>query len=152
MKCCLRAFLKTGRLGDLRLGMTRAEIAALLGRPDAEGGTSRKYKRPSVWRYGTMECWFGQPYSETCKGIYIERSVPTGPFVFPASIDLIDWDLTPSSSRHEVMEYLSSNEIDFTALEPPLRLLVPHSKAQTYLHLGFDDEDDTLWSFALLPE
>jgi hypothetical protein len=35
-----------GRIG---LGMTRSELHDLLGPPNEEGGTSRKYTRPSIY-------------------------------------------------------------------------------------------------------
>lgn len=41
-----------------KLGITREQLRALLGEPDAKGGTSRKYPRPAIWKYGTTEYHF----------------------------------------------------------------------------------------------
>jgi hypothetical protein len=38
--------------------MTREQLRALLGEPDAIGGTSRKYRRPRIWKYGNIEYHF----------------------------------------------------------------------------------------------
>lgn len=42
----------------LRVGMSREEVVALLGVPDQEGGTSRKYRTPSIFKYGNVEFHF----------------------------------------------------------------------------------------------
>jgi hypothetical protein len=36
--------------GRLHVGMSRAEAKAVLGEPDAVGGTSRRYRTPSIYR------------------------------------------------------------------------------------------------------
>ena len=46
------------KAGQIRRGMTRAELRTLLGEPDDIGGTSRKYKVPSIWKYGDVEFAF----------------------------------------------------------------------------------------------
>jgi len=52
----LERFLRTGRLGPLRCGMIKDEVAAALGRPDAE------YPNPRIgverWIYGKLEVVF----------------------------------------------------------------------------------------------
>jgi hypothetical protein len=42
----------------LHLGMTREEVIAVLGPPDDRGGTFRKYKTPSIFKYGQIEVYF----------------------------------------------------------------------------------------------
>jgi hypothetical protein len=44
--------------GRIRLGMTRAELHDLLGPPNEEGGASRKYTRPSIYKYGEVQFVF----------------------------------------------------------------------------------------------
>jgi len=53
MKLTLREFLETGRLGDIRLGMTRAEAQALLGPPEDISLT-----KDAVWKYGSLQLYF----------------------------------------------------------------------------------------------
>ena len=44
------------------LGKTRDEVISLLGEPDDKGGTSKKYKTPSIYKYEDIEVFF-----EPCK-------------------------------------------------------------------------------------
>lgn len=43
----------------IKLGMTRKEIVGVLGEPDDVGGVTRKYKTPSIYKYGIYEFTFG---------------------------------------------------------------------------------------------
>ena len=45
-------------VSQLRLGMTREEVVAVIGEPDDTGGTSRKYKTPCIYKYGDVEVHF----------------------------------------------------------------------------------------------
>jgi hypothetical protein len=40
--------------------MTRQEVIRVLGQPEHTGSTSRKYRTPSVFKYGELELHFGQ--------------------------------------------------------------------------------------------
>jgi hypothetical protein len=44
--------------GAIRVGMTRAELFSLLGPPEDQGGTSRKYSFPSFYKYGEVQFVF----------------------------------------------------------------------------------------------
>ena len=44
--------------GAIALGMTRAALFLLLGKPDDYGGTSNKYKDPSIYKYGVVQMVF----------------------------------------------------------------------------------------------
>lgn len=43
------------------LGLTRQELVEVLGEPDHVGDASRKYRTPSIYKYGDVEYWF-QPW------------------------------------------------------------------------------------------
>jgi hypothetical protein len=45
-------------LRRIRIGMTREEVIASLGTPTDTGCTSRKYKSPSIYKYGDVEMHF----------------------------------------------------------------------------------------------
>lgn len=45
------------------IGLSRDEVVAILGNPDVTGGTSRKYKTPSIFKYGNIELHF-QPWKD----------------------------------------------------------------------------------------
>lgn len=42
----------------IRIGMTRDEVVAVLGPPSKVGCTSRKYRTPSIYKYGEVELHF----------------------------------------------------------------------------------------------
>jgi len=46
------------KAGQIREGMTRIELRALLGEPDDVGCTSRKYKIPAIWKYEDVKFAF----------------------------------------------------------------------------------------------
>jgi hypothetical protein len=48
-------------LAKLRVGMTRQEVVEAIGEPEDTGGTSRKYKTPSCYKYGEIQLFF-QPW------------------------------------------------------------------------------------------
>jgi hypothetical protein len=43
---------------DVSLGITREELINILGKPEDTGGTSRKYKTPSVYKYNDIQYFF----------------------------------------------------------------------------------------------
>jgi hypothetical protein len=57
-------------LSKARIGMSREEVVSTFGEPDLRGGTSRKYRTPSVFRYGRVEFWFEQWKSGGLRGIH----------------------------------------------------------------------------------
>ncbi len=66
------SFRVSGDICPVRLGMTRDELKALLGEPDAVGGTSRKHRTPSIWKYDELEFHFGQESDGSLWLIYRE--------------------------------------------------------------------------------
>ncbi|WP_166831787.1 hypothetical protein [Thalassoroseus pseudoceratinae] len=54
--------------------MTRDQVIEALGEPDAMGNTSRKYKTPSIFKYGDTELWFEPWKTGTLHGIWDEKN------------------------------------------------------------------------------
>ena len=59
----LLQFFKTGEFGPVKLGMTRAEVENLLGKPDSyytieEISDSDDYTSAEIWEYGGVELYF----------------------------------------------------------------------------------------------
>jgi hypothetical protein len=50
-------------LKKIHKGMSREEVIKTLGQPDQQGCTSRKYKTPSIYKYGNLELWF-EPWKD----------------------------------------------------------------------------------------
>lgn len=47
------------------IGKTREEVIEIMGEPDHQGGTSRKYKTPSIYKYDKYEIHFGPRATDT---------------------------------------------------------------------------------------
>jgi hypothetical protein len=60
----LRDWAVTGAFGPVALGCTRAALQAAFGAPEDVGGTSREYRRPTIWKYGDVEFHFPAPGDE----------------------------------------------------------------------------------------
>jgi len=65
-------------VGKLRVGMTRKDVVHVLGLPDHIGGTSRKHKIPSVYKYGDIELHFGPSEAGTLEMVYTEDRESVG--------------------------------------------------------------------------
>ena len=113
MRVSLKEFLNTGQLDDLRVGMPPEQVVQLLGDPDMLGGTSRKYHRHSIYKYGSLELHFARELPFSCVGIYIEYPFDGSPIRLPPSFEVEDWDLTRACSRVDVERYLKSNRISY---------------------------------------
>ncbi len=57
------------------LGMTREQVIETLGEPNATGNTSRKFKTPSVFKYGDIELWFEPWKTGILHGIWDENNL-----------------------------------------------------------------------------
>jgi hypothetical protein len=72
------------RQGQLRLGLTKADVRAVLGPPHRWGNTSRKYREPCIWAYGAIELWFERRPGRTpwpgprLTGVYTENAEGDG--------------------------------------------------------------------------
>src|SRR4051812_13318113 len=56
----LREFAASGTFGPAVPGCTPSELESVFGLPEATGGQSRRYRRPSIWKYGDVEFFFGR--------------------------------------------------------------------------------------------
>jgi hypothetical protein len=65
-------------LSRIRIGMTRDGVVAALGLPDRFGGASRKYRTPSIYRYGRIEIHFEPRKAGTLRMVYMEDDSGTG--------------------------------------------------------------------------
>src|SRR5262249_7130465 len=69
------------RTGRITLHTTRKELITLLGAPPAEGGQSRKYPVPCVWKYGDVQFVFprarnrAQADAQCLEYVYVDEGV-----------------------------------------------------------------------------
>ncbi len=56
----------------LKIGMTRQEVQSILGEAEDTGGFFRRYRSPSILKYGNVELHFEQPQDGELKFAYME--------------------------------------------------------------------------------
>jgi hypothetical protein len=139
MKVSLRRLLATGEFGDLRSGMSGQEVRSLLGEPDGMGNTSRKYRRPNIYLYGTVEFWFQRQAPYGLYSVFWE-SGDKGAFRLPETCVVEDWDFTPALHFEQVEDYLNEQGYRFEYVDcwddpRPPDLLLPSG-----VQITFDDE------------
>ena len=109
MNVSLKEFLKTGRFGSVSLGMGRAQVESLLGTPDEVGGTSRKYRNPSIWKYGDVEFHFVVGADELSLIHLDDFTIPSG----GKSISLDPWVFSDSLTLAEAQTQFSRSNLSF---------------------------------------
>ena len=108
-------WLRTGCFGPLRLGQTRAAVALFLGPPDDVGGTSRRYRRPTIWKYGDFELYFS-PGGDALSGIQTDTfTMPHG----GPHVQIDPWHLRNGVAQQTIAKALISAGITYRSTAPP---------------------------------
>jgi hypothetical protein len=125
MTVSLQRLLKSGHFGELRAGMAAQQVRGLLGDPDTTGGTSRRYPRPSIYLYGTVELWFSRQQPWGLTSVFWAPG-ERGALQLPPSCAIQDWDLTPGMDREGVEAFLQENDFTYAQETSPsgIRLLL----------------------------
>jgi hypothetical protein len=105
--------LRAGTFGPLAPGMTRAQVASLVGPPDAMGSTSRKYRTPRIWKYGDIEVRYELGADRLTTVALREFVVPTG----GATIHLDPWVICGHMARQEAEDALDRAGLHFRYVE-----------------------------------
>jgi hypothetical protein len=87
MRVSLQSFVSSGDLGPISLGCSPEELVRCFGDPEATGGTSRKQRQPTIWKYGDVEFYFPRD-DRWLEMIHIDRfsgpgGIPSGWGVLP---------------------------------------------------------------------
>lgn len=112
----LKSLLRTGHFGNIKLGLDRNDVAQLLGKHDDVGGTSRKYSRPGIWKYGDVELFFDRQ-TERLSLIVInfwEPKIPTG----GVGIHLDPWIIAGGLRMSDLQAALQAEGITYEELRP----------------------------------
>jgi hypothetical protein len=118
MTISLRTFLQAGTLGEDWIGKSAAEVIALLGEPDAKGGTSNKYPYPNIYLYGIVELNFSRTAPHLCTSLFVDYE-KSATFKFSQNATITDWPWTSATTREETKAYLQEN----ASLDTPVRLV-----------------------------
>jgi hypothetical protein len=135
----LLEFLRTGQLGPVRLGMDREALRAALGEPELTGGTSRKYPRPSIWKYGSMEFFF-PPQGEGLWMIFTDDF----PLAGGAGLHLEPGWLRGGLSLAEARAHLDAAGLPYTLGEPAFDAVKLTLGSGVVLHFSLEPESEGL--------
>jgi len=139
----LKDVLRTGEFGNVRFGLSEPEILALLGPPDDVGTTTRKRKRPLLWKYGEVEFHFDFQ-TPNLIGIAInfweERSIPSGGTV----IELDPWIIQGGLEWSELRPWLDAEAIDYRVADPINLDTTEIAVGPTALLIFNDDKEEFL--------
>lgn len=114
----LKNFVQTGRFGSVALGQSRAQVRTSLGEPDDLGGTSRKHRKPAIWKYGSFELHFPPP-GDSLSLIHVDhfdiqlggRNVIVEPWIMRGDLpqDALERELSKLGLAYEVREEPNRN-------------------------------------------
>ncbi len=93
MHVSLIRFLQSGRLSELKVGMTEEQIVALCGKPEMVGGASPNYKEPSIFKYGDLGIHFSYFLPRVCATLFIDYETCKDKVQLPAPLMVDEWDL-----------------------------------------------------------
>ena len=82
-----KQFKETGNIAPLRLGCTREDVLALFGEPDATATTSRKHRKPAIWKYGELEFHFSTGDKDVLILLYSEHADGSVDVSIPMRLD-----------------------------------------------------------------
>lgn len=119
MKVSLKELIETGSFGPVKLGMNCEEVESSLGAPDDVGGTSRKYRKPSIWKYGEIELHFVQGADSLFLIHLDDFDVSSG----GKSLHLDPWVIRGTLSLSDAEQHLSRSEM--VGAEGGSRTLMP---------------------------
>lgn len=127
----LDSLLRTGNFGELRSGMSKEEVTALLGSPDRAGVTLRKSKTPRIFVYGPIELWFEATAPHGLTSLWWEAD-ERGSLSVPKPCQIQDWAFTPDWTQEQVELYLNEHGIAFTHHALPTALTLANGIMLTF--------------------
>ena len=151
MRASILEFARTGRFGDIRVGMTAAEVEAVAGPPvdgwnnNVPDAAAASLKRSGgIWLYGRIELFWGDGKLYLIFWDNYWDPIDGGP------IELDPWFVRPGVRVDEVESALRSAAIPFkrgfTALRQQIMF---HTAAGVEFMCGRENEDDKSLPFLL---
>lgn len=135
MKASLRDFARTGALGLIELGMSRAAVEQHLGAPEEWNATARNYRSATIWKYGDIEFYFQN--DELWMIFADDFSVPTG----GSKIELDAWIIRGNLCCSEAEHHLKLADIAYRKEDFPFNDNGIHLITSAGTVLAFCDED-----------
>jgi len=111
----LKTFLAEGRLGDVRVGMTRAEILALAGEP-AVFARGESMQDAEIWINGKVTFWFAASSLEHI-GVYYVLEYPSNQNIsYDASFPERE-----TTTLRQLCNFMSKNGVEYATDESHTR-------------------------------
>jgi hypothetical protein len=111
MKASFKEFIQSGRFGYIQLNMSEEEVQALIGPPPSGNIGSRKYKRPSIWKYGDLELRFHERRIWLIHFEFLPAQREKLEFLAPISLE--GWTFKPGMRRSEIEHILQCEGVEF---------------------------------------
>jgi len=118
----MREFLRTGKFGEIQLGDTTEKLQNYFGEPPIVGGSSRRNRKPGIWKYGDVEFHLTQDrkrvwliFCDTFEELQMGRTVSIDRWFFQghAACELVEKELSAAQIKfhrlnmpHEPTGYL----------------------------------------------
>lgn len=118
LKASLLKLVTDAEFGQVRLGMSDADVRPILGPPGQVGGKSRKYREGNLWRYGDLELGF-DPSTRLLEHIALSfwaegKEHPSA----GANIELDCWLIRPGIRETRLIAALRDLGVGCSALTP----------------------------------
>lgn len=68
-------FIQTGLIQEIQYGLTREELLEKMGPCECTSRRFKKDKQPSIYKYGIIEFYFGEPFVGGLQGIIIQPNI-----------------------------------------------------------------------------
>ncbi|MEO7714958.1 MAG: hypothetical protein ABIY70_02040, partial [Capsulimonas sp.] len=98
MSVSLKELLRTGVFAGIQPGTPKQQLLDLLGEPDYVGGTSRKYRRPQILVYGSVELYLDHATRDQFVSVFWDAEAK-GEFRFSSRVEVLDWEWKPGMTR-----------------------------------------------------
>ncbi|MBI3410317.1 MAG: hypothetical protein HY040_18415 [Planctomycetes bacterium] len=99
----LERFLKTGDLGEIRLGISPEEVRRLLGNPE----DISTQKKPLIWKFGPLELSFLKESQRDWRLIHMSLHVEGNKGSLPARLSWTGWMPDCKTSREAIEGFLA---------------------------------------------
>ena len=141
----LKGFARTGRLGPLALGMSRAEVRDALG-PPMSWLAGKRVERSPLWKYGDAELYFDA--AEKLEVIHFDWfEVPTG----GPTLELHPWVIRRGLPLPQLEAALRAEGIDFGGgrdrWNPECVRVVTAARVDFLVQVEGDADELGLWEF-----
>ena len=116
-------------------GLSREQIVALFGQPDTVSATSRRHPNPQVFKYGSVELYFGRERDAQCCSLFVEPPV-VGTAAWPCPRLGLLWGLAQMTPIERMEGLLTRHSIAYTEVADTTGAVLRLIGSGVSLHFG----------------